>query len=109
MLKKLRKAQLERQKLWDPGIKLDLSYFGNAAAGEMGEACNVIKKLERERLGLPGSKANIDQLADELADVIIYLDLIAMKIGVDLETAIKNKFNKDSNKHGFNVLLGDEA
>lgn len=105
MLKELRAAQVERQKLWDPGIKLDLSYFGNAAAGEMGEACNVIKKLERERQGLPGSRATLDALADELADVIIYLDLIAAKTGIDFEAAIKNKFNKDSTKHGFGVLL----
>lgn len=105
MLKKLRAAQVERQKLWDPGAILDLSYLGNAAAGEMGEACNVIKKLERERHGLPGSRANVGQLADELADVVLYLDLIAMKIGVDLEVAIRDKFNRDSAKHGFVVTL----
>ena len=105
MLKKLREVQVARQKLWDPGIKLDLSYFGNAAAGEMGEACNVIKKLERERLGLKGSRATLEHLADEIADVIIYLDIIAMKTGIDLEQAIKNKFNKDSTKHGFDTLI----
>lgn len=105
MLKRLRNAQVERQKLWDPGIKLDLNYFGNAAAGEMGEACNIIKKLERERMGLPGSRATVEQLADELADVVIYLDLIAAKIGIHLEDAIRTKFNKDSKKHGFNVTL----
>jgi len=37
--------------------------------------------------------------------VIIYLDLIADKAGIDLATAIRNKFNKDSAKHGFDVLL----
>jgi NTP pyrophosphatase (non-canonical NTP hydrolase) len=105
MLKQLRTAQDARQKQWDPGVKLDLAYFGNAAAGEMGEACNIIKKLERDRHGLPGSRATVGQLADELADVIIYLDLIAAKTGIDLETAIKNKFNKDSHKHGFDSLL----
>lgn len=101
MLKQLRAAQIERQKRWDPGIKLDLSYLGNAAAGEMGEACNVIKKLERERMGLPGSRASLENLADELADVIIYLDLIAMKCDIDLEDCVRVKFNRDSNRHGF--------
>jgi NTP pyrophosphatase (non-canonical NTP hydrolase) len=104
-LKKLRTAQVLRQKLWDAGGDLDLSYLGNAAAGEMGEACNIIKKLERARLGLKGSRATTDQLADELGDVIIYLDLIAQKLGIDLDEAIRNKFNKDSMKHGFNVLI----
>jgi len=105
MLDRLRAAQDKRQKLWDDGGKLDLSYLGNAAAGEMGEACNIIKKLERERLGLPGSRASTEALADELADVIVYLDLIAAKAGIDLQAAIINKFNKDSVKHGFDVLL----
>lgn len=101
MLKQLRAAQIERQKRWDPGIKLDLSYLGNAAAGEMGEACNIIKKLERERHGLPGSRSSVMDLAAELADVIVYLDLIAMKCNIDLEKAIVDKFNFDSHKHGF--------
>ncbi len=105
MLKQLRAAQHARQKQWDPGVKLDLAYFGNAVAGEMGEACNIIKKLERQRHGLPGSRSTVDKLADELADVIIYLDLIASMTGIDLETAVKNKFNKDSRKHGFDSLL----
>jgi NTP pyrophosphatase (non-canonical NTP hydrolase) len=108
MLKKLRLAQIERQKLWDSGSMLDLSYFGNAAAGEMGEACNIIKKLERERFGLPGSRSTVELLADELADVVIYLDLIAAKTGINLEAAIKNKFNKDSTEHGFDVLIDDK-
>ncbi len=105
MLKQLRMVQNARQKLWDPGVKLDLAYFGNAVAGEVGEACNIIQTLERERHGLPGSRSTVDALADELADVIIYLDLIAAMTGIDLGTAVKNKFNKDSRKHGFDSLL----
>jgi NTP pyrophosphatase (non-canonical NTP hydrolase) len=50
---------------------LSLAYKGNELAGEAGEACNVIKKLERERLGMPGSRDTVAHLAEELADVII--------------------------------------
>lgn len=39
-------------------VQLPLSYWGNAMAGEAGEACNVIKKLERERYGLKGSRSS---------------------------------------------------
>lgn len=47
----LRKANLSRVARWHPrGInEWSLSDWGVAAAGEMGEALNIIKKLNRER------------------------------------------------------------
>lgn len=106
MLKALREANSTRQDEWENAKgKLSLSYFGNAIAGEVGEACNVIKKIERERLGLRGSRANISDLAEELADVIIYMDLLAADCGIDLEQAIKDKFNKTSIKYGLGTFI----
>jgi len=101
----LRQASQERQKEWDTGGNIDLSYRGNELAGEVGEACNIIKKLERERLGIKGSRATVAQLAEELADVIICTDLIAAKLGINLATATKNKFNATSAKVGLNTLI----
>lgn len=92
----LRAANVAREKLWDPQKKCDLSFLGNALAGEVGEACNVIKKLERARLGLRGKRANITQLAEELGDVIIYLDILAERVGIDLWLAVRDKFNSSS-------------
>ena len=46
--------------------------------GEVGEVANVVKKLVREDLGLPGSRATTAQLAEELADVLICIDLAQM-------------------------------
>ena len=97
----LRKANADRQREWDAGEQLDLSYLGNALAGEVGEACNVIKKLERQRLGLRGSRSDRAELANELADVIIYADLIAQHIGVDLGIAVARKFNATSTKYNL--------
>lgn len=94
----LRSANLTRIEEWDPGKQIDASYRGNELAGEVGEACNVIKKLERERLGIRGSRDTIEHLAEELADVIICCDLIAMGYGIDLDGAVKDKFNKTSEK-----------
>lgn len=34
--------------------------------------------------------------ADELADVIIYADLIAARLGIDLGDAVRRKFNEVS-------------
>jgi NTP pyrophosphatase (non-canonical NTP hydrolase) len=101
----LEQANIARQLEWKNSDKLDLSYFGNAAAGEMGEACNVIKKLERERLGLEGSRATVAELGAELADVVIYVSLLAIKSGIDLDRAIFEKFNATSEKLGFRTRL----
>ncbi len=77
----LHKANVARDKEWNPESTLDLDFWGIELAGEIGEACNVIKKIERERLGLRGSRATLQDLADELADGIICVDLIACHIG----------------------------
>ena len=101
----LREANTHRQQLWDAGNQIDLAYRGNELAGEVGEACNVIKKLVRERLGIRGSRATLAQLAEELADVVICTDLIAMSEGIDLNAAVAAKFNATSEKVGLPTRL----
>jgi len=101
----LRSANEHRQRLWDAGNVISLSYRGNELAGETGEACNIIKKLDRERLGLRGSRATKEQLAEELADVVICADLIALSEGIDLDAAVAAKFNATSEKLGWPVRL----
>lgn len=102
----LRGANAMRQKEWDRDNKITLSYRGNELAGETGEACNIIKKLERARLGIRGTTATWEQLAEELADIVICADLIAMDGGIDLEAAIRDKFNATSQKMGLATRLG---
>ena len=101
----LRAANNARQKEWDAGNQITLSYRGNELAGEVGEACNVIKKLERERLGIAGSRDTKAHLAEELADVIICVDLIAMAEGIDMDAAVRAKFNATSEKVGLRTRL----
>lgn len=101
----LRDANEARQREWDTDNAITLAYRGNELAGEVGEACNVIKKLERERLGIRGSRDNVEHLAEELADVIICVDLIAMAAGIDLDEAVARKFNATSEKVGLKTRL----
>ncbi|MNH49298.1 MazG nucleotide pyrophosphohydrolase domain protein [compost metagenome] len=101
----LRAANIARQAEWDQDSQITAAYRGNELAGEVGEACNVVKKLERERLGILGSRATVDELADELADVLICADLIAMHYGIDLEAAVAKKFNATSEKVGLAARL----
>lgn len=71
-----------------------------ALAGEVGEACNLIKKMRR------GDNIDLNAVAEELADVMIYLDLLSARLGIDLEQAIIDKFNKDSRKRKAEIFLG---
>lgn len=101
----LRSANIARQTEWDEGNQISLSFRGNELAGEVGEACNVIKKLDREQMGIKGSRDTVEHLAQELADVVICADLIASAAGINLEDAIRDKFNATSEKHGFKTRM----
>lgn len=84
-----------------------LSDWMTATVGELGEAANVAKKLNRIRDGVPGmsdaeSESELKRkLAEELADTFIYLDLLAQSQGICLEEAVINKFHKTSEKIGY--------
>lgn len=103
ILKQLQKASKKRQYIFNDK-DWTLPEWGLATAGEVGELCNVIKKIHRGDMTL--QEANEKELiADEAADVVIYLDLLCQKAGIDLGTAIVNKFNKSSEKYGSNVTI----
>ena len=79
-------------------------------ASTIGRVSNVIKKLERERLGIRGSRVTKEQLAEEMADAVICLDLAAMHEGIDLNAAVIKKFNATSDAMGLKThLLRDGA
>lgn len=101
----LRLANKYRSEEWTCGEAVDLSFRGNELAGETGEACNVLKKLERERRGWRGSRDTVSHAMEELADVVICTDLIAMELGEDLDEAVRKKFNATSEKYDLTVRL----
>lgn len=105
-LQNLRKADLARDTEMTGGKKkFSLSFRGNELAGEVGEACNILKKLDREQLGIIGSKATPEQLLEELADIIICVDLIAMEFDFNLQIAISKKFNKTSSERNLKTFI----
>jgi hypothetical protein len=84
--------------------------WGCAAAGEMGELCNLLKKFERANGNDAAAMvAIIDGIPDEIADVIIYLDLMLKRVNLatggatTLREAVARKFNKTSTKIGSSV------
>lgn len=86
-----------------------LSDWFTAVTGELGEAANVAKKLNRVRDGIPGNTETPEELrenlADEIADTFIYLDLLAQSQGIDLEEAVLRKFQKTSAKIGYDDAM----
>lgn len=101
----LRAANQERHIEWARGSDVPLSFRGLELAGEAGEACNELKKLERHRLGMVGGKDELESLKEELADVLVCVDLIAMDLDIDLGEALKAKFNKTSEKYDLATRL----
>lgn len=102
--KRLRKTNLKRNKKAF-GMNLttwSLAEWSNAMAGECGEACNITKKIRR---GDKSLKKERKELAKEIADVVVYADLLSAAAGIDLEKAVINKFNEVSERKGCHIKL----
>lgn len=107
----LRRVNVARCKRWHPGFPQDeewtIADWSNAMMGEAGDAANLVKKLRRHETNThqparddsPGPLRA--QLAAELADVVIYADLLAAKAGLNLGEKIRAKFNGVSIREGF--------
>lgn len=86
--------------------------WAGSMAGEAGEAANFAKKITRGDfaadavLTLKGvTQTAAEHLADEVADTVIYGDLLCARIGTSLAKAIVRKFNATSAEHGSDILL----
>lgn len=85
-----------------------LTYWTTALAGEVGELCNMIKKMQRvEKGGVDGGSSytakdiNKEMLKEEIGGIVIYIDLLASLLDIDLGEAITETFNKKSEQMGF--------
>lgn len=89
----------------DPENKLGALFFATELGGECGEALNKVKKLERERLGIAGSRTTTGELGCELADTIITVCNLARQYDIDLTECIRLVFNATSRERGIPVRL----
>ncbi len=82
-----------------------LSDWMTATVGELGEAANVVKKLNRVRDSVRGNTETAEELQkklrQELADTFIYLDLMAQRAGFSLADAVIETFNAKSAAIGW--------
>lgn len=75
-----------------------------AITGELGELANLVKKVRRGDMTVDEARPAI---AKEIADVNIYLDILASRFGIDLGQAIVDKFNEVSRRVDVDVYLTD--
>lgn len=104
LLKQLRYLNTRRTKEWtgnEPRIE-DCDFYSNELIGEIGEAANIIKKISRHqrewRGGLdPKSFTTKQMLGEELADVVICCDLLALSLNIDLQSVAESFINNGGN------------
>jgi len=103
----LRKANVERCARWHPDdTTWTIADWSNAMCGEAGELANIVKKIRQNQDGIiapddPSLLILVDQAANEIADVLSYLDLLAHHLGIDMDAALVSKFNLVSEKYDF--------
>jgi NTP pyrophosphatase (non-canonical NTP hydrolase) len=76
--------------------------LAGAAAGELGEMANLVKKVRRGDVSLDEAR---EAIGKEIADTVTYLSLLASYHGVDLESAVVQKFNEVSDRVNSSVKL----
>lgn len=79
-----------------------------ALVGEAGELASVVQWLENVDKNFLESNEKIRQdLADELADVFIYLIRIADVAGIDIAKAAQDKMHKNSTRYTIEKSFGN--
>lgn len=109
----MRTTNLARCERWHKfGIaEWSVADWAVAMAGEAGEVCNAVKKLRRvegdiANISEPGRQIStqaeaVAKIGEEIADTILYLDLLAARLNIDIPREVRAKFNKVSEVYGF--------
>lgn len=98
-LKELQQECLEDSERWFPGLSKEVAYTCLCLAGEVGELCNIVKKVGRGSLTL-NEKVHMD-IVMEATDVLTYLLLLFEALGVDSEECYNVK--REINNERFNA------
>jgi NTP pyrophosphatase (non-canonical NTP hydrolase) len=101
----MREANLRRvREVWGHEDDWTPADWLGCVLGELGEVAHALKEARRsgDRSRAPEDGSG---LADELADTLLYLDLLAARCGIDLAEAVRAKFNRTSVAVGSVVRL----
>lgn len=86
------------------GSDWGLGDWCTAVTGELGEAAGIIKQIKRKDFTLEQAR---EDLGKELADIVIYLDILAYRAGIDLGYVTTRKFNEVSDRVGCDIKLSE--
>lgn len=92
----------------DDGSDWSPAQWLQAVVGELGEYANIRKKVERGDFDGKADEAQ-QMMADELADVVVYLDILAFQLNINLGRAVMEKWNRTSKKVGSKLYLDAEG
>lgn len=80
-----------------PNIAQGLGHHSLALAGEVGEFCNIVKKIDRHSLDINDASTRY-KLAMELTDAYIYILNLAGIIHIDLERSYEVKRTENNKR-----------
>ncbi len=87
--------QICAERNWDNSNPLEIFLLFSEEVGELAKAIRYKTKLYCE----DGKELENDNLEDEIADVFSYLLDLANKFDIDLESAFRNKEQKNSQRN----------
>ena len=107
----LRSKNIERQSKWNGSEKVDNLFRAVELGEEAGEVLGAVKKYFRGSNNIKGNQKSLEEilenLEDEIGDVLITLDLLALQYNIDLQKCTTTKFNKTSKKNDIAVYIVD--
>ena len=83
----------------------NINYAALGLAGEAGEICNKIKKIDRDKKGLITDDER-DDMKKELGDVLWYMSALASEFGISLDEIAKKNIEKLYSRMNRGVLSG---
>lgn len=102
----LRVANVLRcESVWHPVAEWSARDWAFAMMGEAGELCGALKRGRLAYVTGEYSPEELSAIGQELADVLIYADLLAARLGLDLWKEIVEKFNAKSKMVGSPIRL----
>jgi NTP pyrophosphatase (non-canonical NTP hydrolase) len=75
--------------------------------GEVGEVAEVVQWVSDDKIDELLKSGGRERLAQELADVLIYLVRVADRSGVDLAKAVSDKLNENDAKYPKDKARGN--
>jgi NTP pyrophosphatase (non-canonical NTP hydrolase) len=88
-----------------PRCGQNLEYPALGLAGEVGELCNVIKKISRDNAGVVSEDIR-KRLASELGDVLWYVAALATELGLALDHVAVQNLGKLADRQARGAIQG---